>query len=347
MAKLFDFAIGNPPYQASKKESDGNKEYAAPVYNYFLDEACKVSKKVEFIHPARFLFNAGSTPKAWNRKMLNDNHYKILDYQSDAKQIFPNTDIKGGVAISYYDRNADFGPIGVFVEHAELNRIMKKVKDTTGEYINKIALSRTCYRLTDKLHNDHPEAISQLSDGHAYDMSTNIFERLPQVFFDNPPADGHEYAVILGRQNNERVYKFIQRDYINDVKNFDFYKVVLAKANGVGKYGEILSSLSIEKPGTGSTETYLSIGQFPSKEEAEACLLYIKTKFFRSLLGILKRTQDITPEKFAYVPLQDFSSTSDIDWSKSIAQTDQQLYKKYGLSDEEIQFIESHVKGME
>ena len=102
----------------------------------------------------------------------------------------------------------------------------------------------------------------------------------------------------------------------------------------------------LAEPGTGATETFLSIGSFDSAEEASATLKYIKTKFARLLLGILKTTQDITPDKWKYVPLQDFTPNSDIDWSKSIPEIDRQLYAKYGLSQEEIDFIESHVKEM-
>ena len=94
----FDFVIGNPPYQ---DETLGeNKGFAPPIYHEFMDASYEVANVVELIHPARFLFNAGSTPKAWNQKILNDAHFKILHYEADASKIFPNTDIKGGVAIS-------------------------------------------------------------------------------------------------------------------------------------------------------------------------------------------------------------------------------------------------------
>ena len=100
-------------------------------------------------------------------------------------------------------------------------------------------------------------------------------------------------------------------------------------------------------PGVGNTETFITIGIFDNSSEAENALKYIKTKFARALLGILKTTQDITPEKFTYVPLQDFTPNSDIDWTKSVAEIDRQLYAKYGLDESEIEFIETHVKEME
>lgn len=342
----FDFVIGNPPYQ--EDTIGDNKGYAPPVYNKFLDAAYQVADKVEMIHPARFLFNAGSTPKTWNEKMLNDEHFKILHYEDDASKIFQNTDIKGGVAISYRDNKKYFGAIEVFTKHSELNSILRKVtEDSIFSPLSDIVISRTAYRLTDVMHGEHPEALGQLSKGHAYDMSTNIFERLPQIFYDEVPDDKNDYIEILGRENNERVYKFIRRDYVNKVVNLNKFKIFIPKANGIGSFGEVISSPIIGRPGIGSTETFLSIGIFDTESEVEVALKYIKTKFVRAMLGILKTTQDVTPDKWKYVPLQDFTSSSDIDWSQSIANIDKQLYRKYGLSDKEINFIEKNVKEME
>ena len=222
----FDFVIGNPPYQ---DETIGdNKGYAPPVYHKFLENAYKIGDVVEMIHPARFLFNAGSTPKQWNEQMLQDPHLKVLYFEQDSSKVFSNTDIKGGVVITHHDNIKDYGAIGTFTAYEELNIILKKVKsrDDFSSFSN-IVITRTAYRLTDKMDTDHPEALGQLSDGHAYDMSTNIFERLPQIFYDKKPQDGAEYIQILGRENNERVYKFVRRDYImraNDWSNGNIFK---------------------------------------------------------------------------------------------------------------------------
>lgn len=347
----FDFAIGNPPYQ--DETLGDNKGFAPPVYDKFLDSAFKIADAVEMIHPARFLFNAGSTPKAWNEKMLSDKHFKVLYSEQDSSKVFPNTDIKGGVAITYHDERKDFGEIGIFTAFNELNTLLQKVMVKPDfSSLSQICVSRTAYRLTQKLHDDYPNAINQLSKGHAFDMSTNIFNRLPQVFYTQKPDDGNQYIQILGRLGNDRVYRFIRKDYVNEVKNLDKYKVFLAKANGSGALGEVMSTPLIGEPLIGepligSTESFLSIGSFETLQEAKATEKYIKSKFARCLLGVLKTTQDITPEKWKYVPLQDFTSSSDIDWSASIANIDKQLYKKYGLSKEEIDFIETHVKEME
>ena len=100
-------------------------------------------------------------------------------------------------------------------------------------------------------------------------------------------------------------------------------------------------------PLVGFTETFISIGAFDKELEAQNALKYIKSKFARTMLGVLKITQDNPRDKWQKVPLQDFTISSDIDWTKSISEIDQQLYKKYGLDQTEIDFIESKVKAMD
>lgn len=346
----FDFIIGNPPYQDEAKGD--NETYAPPTYHRFLDSAYTLSDRVEMIHPARFLFNAGSTPKAWNEKMLADPHLKVEFYEPDATKVFPDTSFMGGIAITYRDATRDFGAIGTFTPFEELNSIKQKVCERTDfRPLSEITFSRTSYRLTEALHQEHPEAAGQLSKGHRYDMSTNIFELLPEVFSEKKPEDGKAYIQIYGREKGERVFRWIRKDYVNEPKNLNYWKVVLPKSNGSGALGEVLATPLIgepivSKPLIGSTETFISIGCFETQAEAEACLKYLKTKFARAMLGILKVTQDNPPDRWAYVPLQDFTAESGIDWGKSVAEIDRQLYKKYGLSDDEVAFIESKVEEM-
>lgn len=355
--KLFDFVIGNPPYNDDFGNSGDNGNYAKPVYNDFMDAANEVATRVELIHPARFLFDAGSTPKAWNHKMLNNPHFKVLKYEENALTVFPNTDIKGGVAVTYSDSCKDFGAIKIFAKYDEMNSIIKKVINSS-EFVgmDTIALTRTAYHFTEKMHEDHPEArycenasgenIGRLSKGHDYDMSTNIFERVPEIFFNEKPNDGYDYVRMLGRVNNERIIKWIRKDYINSPATLNKYTIDLPKANGRGEFGEVLASPVIDGPGIGSTETFLSIGAFDTESECGNCLKYIKTRFARALLDVLKTTQDITPDKWKYVPLQDFTDHSDINWSVSEDAIDEQLFEKYALSKQETAFLRSKVAGM-
>lgn len=105
--------------------------------------------------------------------------------------------------------------------------------------------------------------------------------------------------------------------------------------------------MAVASKEVGHTQSFVSIGNFETEEEADALVKYLKSKFSRALLGILKVTQDITPRVWGLVPLQDFTSESDIDWSKPIPDIDRQLYAKYGLDESEIEFIETHVKEMD
>lgn len=344
--KIFDFCCFNPPYQ--DQTIGDNSTYAPPVYNKFLDEAYKVADKVEAIHPARFLFNAGSTPKDWNQQMLSDPHFKVLHYEADSSKVFANTDIKGGVVISYRDNNKDFGAIEIFTPYEELNHILEKVRTSKGFVsFSDIIVTSYAYHFLECMYNEHPEAKGCLSKGHEYDFKSNVFEKMPMVFCENKPSDGEKYVRILGRLNNKRAYRFIPEKYVNEVSNLHAYKVFMPGATGTGKFGETVAEPIVGIPGDGSTETFLSIGEFSDESCTSAVINYIKTKFARALFGILKRTQANTPGKWEWVPLQDFTNASDINWSKSIHEIDLQLYRKYGLSTEEVAFIEANVKEME
>ena len=340
----FDAIVGNPPYQIM---ATGDANGSDPIYHLFIDAACALGEKVSFIHPARFLFNAGKTPKDWNEKMLNDEHYKVVQYWANSADVFPTVDIKGGVAVTYWDKNKTFEKIGSYVPYPELKSSLKKVLANDFHSFADLVYTRTLYRFTEKLYKENPWANERPSKGHLYDMSSNAFDLFPELFFEEKPNDGNEYAGIYGLDNKKRAYKWIKKSYVKVPDNFDFYKVLVPAANGSGAIGEVLSTPVIGQPVIGHTETFLSVGRFDTKEEAEACLKYIKTKFARAMLGTLKITQHNIQETWLNVPLQDFSATSDIDWSKSIPEIDKQLYSKYKLSAEEIDFIEKNVRAME
>lgn len=343
--KLFDYVIGNPPYQ-EEFSADGNKTYAAPVYNDFMDAVNEVGEHVELIHPARFLFNAGSTPKAWNKKMLEDPHFKVLKYEEDATKVFPNTDIKGGIAITYRDVSQNYGAIGIFSPYEEMNSVVHKVRKHGFDPLSSICISSYAYHFTDELHKENPKAIDLMSNGHAYDLKSNIPDKLPTIFLPKRPNDGENYLKVLGRSGNQRVTWYIKRKYIATISNTDTYKVIISAATGTGQFGETFAEPVIGTPGMITTETFSSMGSFFTEQEARNCIAFIESKFARAILGILKKTQHLTPDKWKYVPLQDFTPSSDIDWSKSVHEIDLQLYRKYGLDEDEINFIETHVKEM-
>lgn len=344
--KMFDYVIGNPPYQ---EEAVGNNESDTPVYHLFIDAANTVAKASVLIHPARFLFNAGATPKMWNEKMLNDKHFKILKYVGNAKEVFPNNIISGGVAISYHDDSKEFDPIGVFTAFPTLNNILHKVQRKSSRSLMDIMTNRGVYKYSDLAYKEQPEEMNKTAD---HRIAPSAFERMPKLFTEQKPSDGHDYIQIYGNLHGKRVFMWFRKDYVDSVVNLNKYKVFISKADGAaGQLGNPIPARIIGRPvvmgpGIGCTETYITIGAQNSKEEAEAIAKYIKTKFLRTMIGVLKVTQNYAKPTWAKVPLQDFSSNSDIDWSQSIHDIDLQLYRKYGLDEKEIDFIETHVKEM-
>lgn len=344
----FDVVIGNPPYQENGISITSRDE---PIYHYFVEESYKIGDIVTFITPARFLFNAGQTPKKWNRKMLNDEHLKVIYYEPQSSKIFSNTDIKGGIGITLRNKNKKYGKINVFTPYKDLNNIIKKVESYYDKFVpfSYLVYPRGSYRLSDLFFIENPQAKKIQGKGTGNMIVSNSFERLNFAFLEKKPdiVNDNEYIKILGRINNQRTHRWIKASYLKKHENLNYWKVLVAKSNGTGALGEKLSNPIIAEPKVGHTDTFISIGKFKTKEEARAVLKYIKTKFLRVLLSVLKVTQDNPKSRWKKIPIQNFNSNSDIDWSKSIAEIDQQLYKKYGLNEEEINFIELNVKEME
>lgn len=338
----FDFVIGNPPYQ-EMTESDSTR--MLPVYHLFMDESYKIGDYVELITPARFLFNAGQTPKAWNQKMLDDPHLSVLHYEQDGTKIFPNTDIKGGVAITARNAKKASAPIIAYVPYPELRSILKKAgAKTVDDSLTNIADSSPVYDLQG-IYKDHPDYRQYIADGgrHAQ-LKTNVLNINP--IFTNQPNHDDDYKVF-GLVDGRRGHKYCHREYIKSThKSLGKYKVLVPKAIGSGKLDDVFPQIFIAKPGEAFTQTYISIGIFDCESEAICLEKYLKTKLCRALLYVLKVTQDNLPATWRCIPKQDFTPASDINWSASIAEIDRQLYKKYNLSEEEIAFIETKVKEM-
>lgn len=331
----FKAIVGNPPYQI-----EGESTRKTPIYNLFYDTAFELSSLVTFITPGRFLFKAGQTPMEWMEKMLSDTHFKVVDYFQKSSDVFPTVDIKGGVAIGLRNANKEFGEIGFFSGYEELRSILKKVKSKKEQNICKLISSRGMYKFTEKMFDDFPQAKDIQGKGSGLQITPNSFEQMPFIFKEN--GNNEECYQILGRIGSNRDYRWIKKEYVQSNDYLDTYNVFVPEANGTGAIGEVLST-----PVIGHTDTFLSIGKFADAQEASACLNYVKTKFARCLLGTLKATQHNPRDTWANVPLQNFTAISDIDWTQSIADIDKQLYRKYKLDEDEIEFIEKMIKPME
>lgn len=336
--------VGNPPYQ-----EEGESTRKAPIYHLFYDIAFQLSDIVSLITPGRFLFKVGQTPSEWMDKMLSDTHFKVVDYFQKSNEVFPSVDIKGGVAIGLRDKNANFGAIEFFSEYPQLVSIMNKVKvhkNIVHNLFSEIVSSQGIYRFSEYALNNIPRIIEVQGKGTAAKITSNAFENLPEIFVESEQEIDGKAVQIMGRVKGNREIRWIKAEYLQPCEYLDYYNVFVPEANGTGAIGEVLSTPVIGVPVIGHTDTFLSIGKFASAQEASACLKYVKSKFARCLLGTLKATQHNPKDTWANVPMQDFTEKSDIDWSKSVDEIDAQLYKKYNLSDEEIDFIDTMIKPM-
>ena len=351
----FTAVVGNPPYQENDNgaRADGSANASAsPIYQYFVEESKNFSDIQCLVIPSRWAMGAGKGLKKFTESMLKDHHIQSFYYFMDSKDIFPNNDIKGGICYFVRNRNytgkakitvkdtaseetmhkfLDEEGVGIFIPYAELADILGKVKKETVDFkeqnMQKIVSVRK-----------------------PYGLSTDFFTsqskyNLPPVNIKKQKDDDIE---IIGLYKTKRTSRFVPRDYPVPAggDTIGRWKVFIPYAYGCGAIGETIPSPILGSPIQICTETYLRIGCFNTKFEAEALLKYIKTKFFRTMVGILKTTQHSTTT-YKYVPIQDFTPKSDIDWSKSIEEVDKQLYKKYNLSDKEITFIEEKVRPME
>ncbi|MFX3888413.1 Eco57I restriction-modification methylase domain-containing protein [Streptococcus suis] len=339
----FDVVIGNPPYQ---NEGIGDVARDEPIYHKFMDLAYEVADKAVLITPARFLFNAGQTPKAWNQKMLADEHLKVIYFSQKSDEVFPNTDIKGGVAVTYRDTKENFGAIETFTPIEWLNDLFHLIRHKIKRSFNEYLYGRSSYKLTKLVYEENPELKGRIKQSEEKSIGSNIFDKLPEIFTDSPKNT--ECIRIYGRQNNERVYKWIKKTYVQEHDNLNKYKVLLPKSNGSGAIGEVLSTPLVGTPLVGHTQTFISFGAFDTEREAENCLKYIKTDIARAMLGTLKITQDnATKEVWSNVPWFDFNDYSIIDWSKSVEEIERQLYVYFNVPESIIVELKANVRRMD
>lgn len=343
----FQAVVGNPPYQEARQNTSDN-----PIYHLFMNVAFLLSNKASFITPARFLFNAGKTPKEWNRKMLDDEHVKVSSYERESKKYFPHTSINGGIAITYRDSSKKYGAIKFFRPYKEMGSVADKILNYKNfESIKDMVYLQNKLNL-EALYKDYSKAKTKISSaGSEKRIVSSAFENLTEVFSDVMHTKSS--VPICGLFKRRRIVKYIEEKYLERGSNIDHYKVLLSSADGAsGTIGNPVPARVIGDPvvldaGVGYTQTFISIGAFKRKKEADNLQKYLKTRFVRFMVGTLKATNGLKIEVWSNVPKQDFSDASDIDWSKSIPEIDQQLYKKYGLDKQEIDFIESMIKPME
>lgn len=343
----FDAVVGNPPYQ----ESDGGAQASAkPIYNYFVESAKGINTRlINLIMPTRW-YAGGKGLDDFRKQMLDDKTIaEIHDFQNPSI-IFPSTNIRGGVCFILWDNdyNNERDLVKVvtysdsFTDRKELRRKLKlDGEDIFIRNVESLEIIKTV-----KSHSDFISFESYISPRRPFDLDGNITKN-DKVF--RPSKNGLKNPVICYGKGKQTGY-LEREEIIKNIEWIDKYKVFTPRANNIGtELNDDNLNTFIGKPNTICTESYIVIGVDLSLDEHSAKNLsqYLTTKFARFLHSLGKASQDATSKTYKFVPLQDFTANSDIDWTKSISEIDQQLYKKYGLSQEEIDFIESKIKPME
>lgn len=330
--------VGNPPYQETL---ESGRSLAKQLFPTFIEIGVKLAPKYfTLITPARW-FTAdaqdNSFPKL--RDFVKKNNHFVLIVTHNGKKIFPNTELG---MVNYFLWNKDFMGNTQFVEY----------------------ISGTPYSLSRPLfENDLDIIIPQ-------NKIVSIIRKIQATDFTplNAITSGRDAFGIVGKNIESRsmpkpfensvtvLCAYEQLRYVPKTsisKGLDFlesYKVFTSKGNGGaglltdGKPVSIIGKSFVGVPNMACTDSLIPFGKFETKVEAVNLQKYMTSKFLRFCVGILKVSQNLYQNVYGFVPLQDFTADSDVDWYQSITDIDRQLYAKYGLTEEEIVFIESMIK---
>ncbi len=342
----FDFCIGNPPYQES--DGGGTGDSAVPVYNKFVEASKEVANCLTMITPSRWM-KGGKGLDGFRQTMMNDTSVKgIVDYEKASDCFSGNVHIDGGVCYFVIDKNYD--------GKCHFQHVCSDGYIDDSERFLASGLSETVIRdsrqitiIQKTIEEKNFSAI--VSARNPYGFCADFFnnpENYPSVSTSNEKDFSHPIAIygVKGIKGGaKRTKQYIRReDVIKNFNSIDKYKLFFSKAYLTTS--TVPPEVIQGRPEEICTETFLQIGCFENENEMRNVLNYIKTKFARALLFFNRHSLNISKDSFSLIPLQDFTSNSDIDWSQSIADIDRQLYRKYGLTQEEIDFIEAHIKEM-
>ena len=334
--KMFYYIIGNPPYQ---EDTDGAGRQAKPIYNLFVNEAKNITKKsISLITPSRW-FSGGMGLDGFRNKMLNDKRIKAMVDYTNAKDVFPNTSISGGV--NFFIWKEDYNGLCTFTNTT--NGETTTMERDLSEFPVLVRYNKAV-NIIHKVGKSNVNKLTQITSGlMPFGLSTSYRGR----------KNGSEVDKLVLHASNGVSY--ISDKEINKGKEFiDKYQVLVSKTGAEhagepskdGTFRVIPSSMKVIGPNEVCTHSYFLVGCFKEKELADNVYRYLRTRFVRFLMLMSMSGFGLSKLVMGFVPLQDFTNNSDIKWNVSEEEIEKQLYKKYKLTQDEINFIESNVKEM-
>ena len=320
----FDVIIGNPPYQISDGGGLGGSS-AKPIYNLFVDQAKRLNPRfLVMIIPSRW-FAGGKGLDTFRDNMIGDSKIRIMHDFMDAADCFPGVEIKGGVCYFLWDRDNP-GDCRI-ITHKDGNVISDSIRpfkepgsDVFIRYNEAVSIYRKVASFSEKPFSDY------VSTRQPFGFST-LKEH----------AKSSEYNVLLYQRGGTTYCR--AKDITRNHEWVDAHKVLISKAYNAGDTfpHQVINKPFIANEHSACTETYLVLGPFASNTECANVISYIQTKFFRLLVLLRKSSQNAAKGVYDFVPVQDFSKP----WS------DEELYAKYGISEDEIAFIDSMIRPMD
>ncbi len=332
--------VGNPPYQENIGIGGGNSSLSKQVFPHFIINTIKCdSDYVSLITPSRyFTGNAQdrSFPKL-RKFMRENNHFSHIFHFENEKEIFPQCEIKGGLSYFVYDKKH----IGEIQFYNCKNNMISMVKRKLFEDGLDVILADNFYPiLLNKVLTDNFHSLSQMAKGR------NAFGIVGKESVVKEVSKKEYFQGACELRCKANVIRYITPDKVT--KNIELfknkYKVFISKSSGApNKDKSVIRHPYVGGKNTACTDSLIPIGCFDTREEAENLQKYMYSKFLRFMVRMLKSSQNLYQGTYQFVPLQDFTSKSDIDWSQTIKNIDRQLYKKYNLNDEEISYIEEKI----
>lgn len=337
----FDVIVGNPPYQSPISSSDSNRSLSKQLFPEFIKLSLSLSTTYTcLITPMRW-FTGDAQDKSFialRNEIKANNGISNICLFHNVDKVFSNVVIKGGICI-ILNRHGYNGDVEFVIKDDNGDIIQNRPLFEKG--MNIIISDDRDYRILQKI--DLSSQLTKITTGR------NPFGIIGKENIVNTISSPNKTKDSCTLRCKNNVIRYIKRDKI--VKNEDLlqkFKVIISKSAGdPAKDKNIIGTPYIGMPNDACTDSFITIGSFDTQDEALNLQKYIKTIFFRYLVSILKTSQNVTQIVYKFVPMQNFTNTSDIDWSKSVAEINQQLYDKYGLKRSEIDFIESKIKPME
>lgn len=339
----FDVVLGNPPYHETISSATDNDSLGKQLFPWFVMCSTQIATKfMSMITPSRW-FTGDAQDKSFvklRRYMQENNHIKKIANYKDEKEVFDGVEIKGGISYFLYEQSHT-GQVE-FVNISKGTRDVQ-IRNLFEDGLDIIISDSVDYPLICKVKTKDFVPLTTITTGR------NAFGIIGKPSVVNSISKKERFLGACELRCKANEIRWIKADAVTKNQDvFEKYKVYISKSAGnPNSDAKVIGYPYVGSPQSACTDSLFPIGKFDTLEEAENLAKYMKTKFLRYMVSILKTSQNVTQIVYGFVPMQNFTPSSDIDWSKDIDEIDQQLYAKYSLSREEIEHIEVSIKAVE